>query len=70
MKDVNQIVSIKQDAKLIYEAFEKKYKKVSKGITDIYLELMMSNNLKKIEKLYMRFYGYIVKSRNAKERFK
>ena len=66
----NLRVILKQEMKIALDQFKKVYKKVSKGIEKIYTEAVLSNDLKEVEKLYNRFFGFIKKSKNAKEKFK
>ena len=59
----------KIEMKMALEQFEKKYKKVSGGIKKIYSEAMLTDNQKKIDQLHSKFFGYILKSKKAKEKW-
>jgi len=65
--DYREITAIKQNVKIAYEEFEKKYKKSTKGISNLKTEIMLSNDLKEIQNLTARFFGYITKSIRAKK---
>jgi hypothetical protein len=63
-------VALKQEMKMAIDQFKIAYKKVSKGILKIYMEANLTNNLKEVQNLHKRFFGYLTKSKNAKEKFK
>lgn len=63
-------VALKQEMKMAIDQFKVAYKKVSKGIEKIYTEANLTNDLKEIQKLHTRFFGYLTKSKNAKEKWK
>lgn len=63
-------VALKQEMKLAIDQFKEAYKKVSKGIKKIYTEANLTNDLKEVQKLHSRFFGYLTKSKNAKEKWK
>ena len=63
-------VGLKQEMKMALEQFIKVYKKASKGIENIYTQANLTNNLKEVQKLHARFFGYLTKSKNAKEKWK
>jgi hypothetical protein len=62
-------VALKQEMKMAIDQFKVSYKKVSKGIEKIYTEANLTNDLKEIQKLHTRFFGYLTKSKNAKEKW-
>ena len=62
-------VALKQEMKMAIDQFKVAYKKVSKGIEKIYTEANLTNDLKEIQKLHARFFGYLTKSKNAKEKW-
>lgn len=71
MTDKDELrIMLKIEMKLALEQFQKTYKKVSKGIEKIYTEANLTNDLKEVQKLHTRFFGYIQKSKNAKEKWK
>lgn len=63
-------VSLKQEMKMAIDQFKVAYKKVSPGISKIYTEANLTNDLKEVQKLHTRFFGFIKKSKNAKEKWK
>ena len=63
-------VGLKQEMKMAIDQFKVAYKKVSKGIEKIYTEANLTNDLKEIQKLHSRFFGYLTKSKNAKEKWR
>jgi len=63
-------VALKQEMKMAIDQFKVAYKKVSKGIEKIYTEANLTNDLKEIQRLHSRFFGYLTKSKNAKEKWK
>ncbi len=63
-------VALKQEMKLAIDQFKVVYKKVSPGIQKIYTEATLTNDLKEVQKLHNRFFGFIKKSKNAKEKWK
>ena len=63
-------VTLKQEMKMALDQFKQTYKKVSKGIEKIYTEANLTNDLKEVQKLHTRFFGYLTKSKNAKEKWK
>jgi len=69
IEELQKQVLMKQEIHSALEVFKKRYSKTSKGIENIHNEIMLSNNLDKIEKLYGKFFGYIQKSKNAKEKW-
>lgn len=62
-------VGLKQEMKLAIEQFKQVYKKASKGIEKIYTEANLTNDLKEVQRLHTRFFGYLTKSKNAKEKW-
>ena len=60
---------LKQEMKLAIEQFKQVYKKASKGIEKIYTEANLTNDLKEVQRLHTRFFGYLTKSKNAKEKW-
>ena len=66
----NLRVTLKQEMKLALDQFKQVYKKASKGIENIYTEANLTNDLKEVQKLHTRFFGYLTKSKNAKEKWK
>lgn len=69
MKEISKQVSMKQEVKLALEVFTSKYQRVPKGIQSIYEDMMLSNDIKEITKAYTRFFGYLKKSKRAKDKF-
>lgn len=63
-------VMLKQEMKLALDQFKTAYKKVSKGIEKIYTEANLTNDLKEVQRLHSKFFGYIQKSKNAKDKWK
>jgi len=63
-------VSLKQEMKLAIEQFKQVYKKASKGIENIYTEANLTNDLEEVKRLHKRFFGYLTKSKNAKEKWR
>jgi len=63
-------IALKQEMKMAIDQFKVTYKKVSKGIEKIYTEANLTNDLKEIQRLHSRFFGYLTKSKNAKEKWK
>ncbi len=61
---------LKQEMKMALDQFKQVYKKASKGIEKIYTEANLTNNLKEVQKLHTRFFGYLLKSKNAKDKWK
>jgi len=64
-----QMVMMKLEVKLALDVFKEKYKKISKGIENIYADLTLTNDFNEVEKHYKRFFGYIQKSKNAKDKW-
>lgn len=63
-------IGLKQEMKLAIDQFKIAYKKVSKGIEKIYTEANLTNDLKEVQRLHSRFFGYLTKSKNAKEKWR
>jgi len=63
-------IALKQEMKMALDQFIKVYKKASKGIEKIYTEANLTNDLKDVKRLHTRFFGYLTKSKNAKEKWK
>ena len=71
MNEKDQLrVLLKQEMKMALDQFIKVYKKASKGIEKIYTQANLTNDLKEVQKLHTRFFGYLTKSKNAKEKWK
>ncbi len=72
MSEENDIlrVALKQEMKLALDEFKKSYKKISKGIEKIYTEANLTSDLKEVQKLHIKFFGYILKSKKAKDKWK
>jgi len=71
MNEKDQLrVLLKQEMKMALDQFIKVYKKASKGIEKIYSEANLTNDLKEVQRLHIRFFGYLTKSKNAKEKWK
>ena len=66
----NLRIMLKIEMKLALDEFKKSYKKISKGIEKIYTEANLTNDLKEVQKLHVKFFGYILKSKRAKEKWK
>ena len=65
-------ILMKVEMKMAMETFKKRFKKVPKGIQKIYEGLMLYPSLSnpdKVEKEYVRFFGYLKKSKGAKEKW-
>ena len=70
MPDKDELrVLLKQEMKMAIEQFKTAYKKVSKGIENIYTEANLTNDLKEVQRLHSKFFGYLTKSKNAKEKW-
>jgi len=65
--EITQIALMKIEMKLALDRFIQYYKKASKGIEKIYTDAVLTNDLKEVQKLYIRFFGYVKQSKNAKE---
>jgi len=63
-------ICMKIEVKLAYERFKSYYKKIPKGIEEIYTELLLSNDFKEIERLYSKFFRYIKTSKHYKDKWK
>ena len=71
MNEKDQLrVLLKQEMKMALEQFIKVYKKTSNGIENIYTQANLTNDLKEVQKLHTRFFGYLTKSKNAKEKWR
>lgn len=68
-KDSLRVV-LKQEMELAHSRFTIIYKGISKGLTKLYNEAMLSNDLKEVQKIHTRFFGFIKMSKNAKEKWK
>lgn len=68
MKNLNEMVLIKQNVKLAVDQYQKAYKKTPKGILKLANEILLSDDIKTIKTLAPRFFGNITKSLNAKKR--
>lgn len=69
IEDQKKALSLKHEMQIAMEAFEQKYKKTTKGIRNLYTEAMLTNDPKEVSKLYTRFFGYLQKSKNAKDKW-
>jgi len=67
---VTQIALMKIEMKLALDRFIQYYKKSSKGVEKIYTDAVLSNDFSEVEKLYSKFFGYILKSKRAKEKWR
>ena len=63
-------VALKQEMRMAIDQFKEVYKKVSPGIQKIYTETNLTNDLKKVQELHTKFFGFIKKSKNAKEKWR
>jgi len=70
MNKTQEMALMKIEMKLSLDRFIQYYKKASKGIEKIYTEAILTNDFNEFEKQYKRFFGYIQKSKNAKEKWK
>jgi len=71
MTDENNLrIMLKIEMKLALDEFKKSYKKISKGIEKIYTEANLTNDLKEVQKLHIKFFGYILKSKKSKDKWK
>ena len=77
MQEKNTL-ELKQEVKLAFDIFKETYgkeankikgKKVSLGITKLYQNIMFSADLKEVKKFHNKFFGYLKKSKNAKEKW-
>lgn len=66
-KKIQDIALMKIEMKLALDRFKEIYKKTSKGIIKIYTDAVLSNDYAEVSRLYARFFGYILKSKRAKE---
>jgi len=62
-------VALKQEMKMAIDQFTVAYKKVSPGIQKIYTEANLTNDLTEVQRLHTKFFGFIKKSKNAKEKW-
>jgi len=62
-------IMLKKEMELAHARFVLVYKSISKGLTKIYTEAMLIEDLKEVQKLHSRFFGYIKKSKKAKEKW-
>ena len=62
-------LALKQEMKLAIDQFILVYTKASKGIENIYTAANLTNDLKEVQRLHTRFFGYLTKSKNAKEKW-
>lgn len=69
MKDIQKQVAMKEEVGMAIIAFQAKYPKIPKGIKKIYADMRLTNDINEITKLYKKFFGYLKKSKNAKEKF-
>lgn len=71
MKPDKQIIVslMKIEAKLALDVFTKHYKKATKGIQKLYVDLVLSKDYNEVIRKYRRFFGYIQKSKKAKEKW-
>lgn len=69
-KELTPIVLMKIEAKMAVEEFRKRYKKATKGIEKIYSDMVLSNDFNFVKKSRARLFGYIMKSKKAKEKWK
>lgn len=71
MKDDNaeKMALMKMEMQLALVTFKEKFKKASKGIIKIYENAILSNDFETVKKEYQRFFGYIQKSKRAKEKW-
>ncbi len=69
MEKINhqEIIAIKKNVAIAFEEFRSKYKKVPSGIAEIKTRIILSNDLKEINALENKFFGYITKSLRAKK---
>ncbi len=65
-----QMALMKIEVKLALDIFKERYKKVSKGIEKLYADVILTNDFSEVENNYKRFFGYIQKSKNSKEKWK
>ena len=68
-KDIYRVL-LKQEMKMAIDQFRLIYKKVSPGIEKIYTEANLTNNLKEVQKLHARFFGYVQQSKKSKEKWR
>ena len=64
-----KMVLMKMEIKLALEIFRKRFKKIPNGIQKIYENIMLSNDFTQVEREYSRFFGYVKKSKKAKEKW-
>jgi hypothetical protein len=62
-------IALKQEMELAHSRFTIVYKKISEGLTRIYTQAMLTNELIEVKKLHSKFFGFIKKSKNAKDKF-
>lgn len=59
---------LKEEAKLAMRVFKEKYKRIPKGIQKIYENMMLADEYSVVVKEHTRLFGYIKKSKRAKEK--
>ena len=67
--NLTPMVQMKSEVRMAIEIFRLKYKKVPKGINRIYEDMILSNDYEFVKDKYNRFFGYIKKSKRAKEKW-
>jgi len=65
--DYLKIVAMKLNIRIAYAEFKERYKKVTEGIENLKTMALLSDNLKEIETVSGKFFGYITKSLKAKK---
>jgi len=66
---ISDRVLLKIEAKYAMEIFKEKYRKIPIGIKNIFQNLMLTDEFEKVKKEHKRLFGYIKKSKRAKEKF-
>jgi len=62
-------VALKTEIEFAHARFILVYKSISKGLTKIYTEAMLTDDLNEIERLHSKFFGYIKKSKKSKDKW-
>ena len=63
-------VTLKLEMQMALEEFKRTYKKVSSGIDKIYSNAVLTDDLDEVQNLHKKFFGYILKSKNAKTKLR
>lgn len=70
MKNISEIVKMKENVKISFEEFAKAYGKPTKGIKKLKTEILISNDLNDINQKSSKLFASILTSLSAKKRNK